>query len=465
MTSKLIPRIVLAILLLGVYLATLAPGLTWANDGADGGDLITAAATNGVAHPSGYPTYLLLARLFQFIPIGSLAFRTNLMSALTAVCTALVVYETVNTAQNQLASLAAAYAFGLSPLYWSQAVITEVYALHVLFIAVLLFLSTKDARHFLFGIILGLGIGNHITTIFLLPLLFHKEKQVLLRRGTGVALGLMVYLSLPLRAMFHPPINWGNPVTLENLIWLVSGKLYQGELLALESAMLPGRIRSTAALFLDQFGVLGVLIGFMGLIVYYKSTRLNRNMIWISLAFLIFPLMYDTRDSFLYLLPSFLCFAIWIGEGLGNLMNAAAQRSARLGIWVGLIFIAVVFIRAGGQWSQVDASRDHRAENFGREMMANTPKDAILFAKSDQAVLTLWYFHYALKERPDLVVIATDLLENKWYQESIRNNYPDLKLPDGFFMFPEVVAAHNPGRTICYVERSLSEKCDNRQNK
>ena len=38
------------------YLRTLAPGITWANDGYDSGDLITAAVTGGVAHPTGYPT-------------------------------------------------------------------------------------------------------------------------------------------------------------------------------------------------------------------------------------------------------------------------------------------------------------------------------------------------------------------------------------------------------------------------
>jgi len=50
------------VLIIGtVYGCTLAPGLTWANGGTDGGDLITAAATHRVAHTSGYPLYLLLA--------------------------------------------------------------------------------------------------------------------------------------------------------------------------------------------------------------------------------------------------------------------------------------------------------------------------------------------------------------------------------------------------------------------
>ncbi|MDD2923360.1 MAG: DUF2723 domain-containing protein [Anaerolineales bacterium] len=451
MQTKRLPQIILAASLSGVYLASLARGLTWANNGADGGDLITAAATGGVAHPSGYPVYLLLARLFQFIPVGSLAFRTNLMSALFAVCAALIVYEIVHASHHWLASLASAYALGLSPLFWSQAVIAEVYTLHILFIAALLYLSEKNSQRFLFGVIFGLGMGNHITIIFLLPLLFHKEKKVLLRRFAGIALGSLVYLALPLRAMSNPPVNWGDPTTFENFIWLVAGKLYQGQFFALTSAALWGQVKTTAALFLDQFGAVGLLVGFTGLVARDKLPRLHRNMLWIASAFLIFPLAYNTRDSFLYLLPSILCFSIWIGFGLGVLMERAAPRFSHQKILIfGFLLLFMLFIQAGAHWAQVDASHDNRAENFGRDAMAQIPKNAIVFAKNDEVVFALWYFHYALHNRPDIVVIAADLLQNKWYQETIRNAYPNLTLPD-FFMFSEVVAAYNPDRIICYA--------------
>src|SRR5881396_41572 len=82
----------LAIAILAIaYARTLAPGVTWANDGADSGDLVTAAATLGVAHPTGYPTYLILARLFQLIPVGDLALRSTIVSAVAAVLAALCV--------------------------------------------------------------------------------------------------------------------------------------------------------------------------------------------------------------------------------------------------------------------------------------------------------------------------------------------------------------------------------------
>ena len=81
--------------LLCTYLATIAPGLTWANGGSDGGDLIAAAATGGVAHPTGYPAYLLVASVFQLLPIGTLAFRTNLLSAISTLIAALLLHAVV----------------------------------------------------------------------------------------------------------------------------------------------------------------------------------------------------------------------------------------------------------------------------------------------------------------------------------------------------------------------------------
>ena len=68
-----------------VYAITLAPGITWENLGGDGGDLITAAFTWGIPHPSGYPTYLLGLRGFALVfPFGDEAFRANLFSAVLA---------------------------------------------------------------------------------------------------------------------------------------------------------------------------------------------------------------------------------------------------------------------------------------------------------------------------------------------------------------------------------------------
>jgi hypothetical protein len=65
-----------------LYFLTLAPTITWEHDGYDGGDLTTAAYTLGIPHPTGYPTYMLVGHIFAQLPVGDVAYRLNLLSAL-----------------------------------------------------------------------------------------------------------------------------------------------------------------------------------------------------------------------------------------------------------------------------------------------------------------------------------------------------------------------------------------------
>ncbi len=76
----------------GVYVRTLAPSITWKNKGADSGDLVAAAFTGRIPHPPGYPLYTLLAELFIALPIGGVVFRVNLLSAISAAATLVILY-------------------------------------------------------------------------------------------------------------------------------------------------------------------------------------------------------------------------------------------------------------------------------------------------------------------------------------------------------------------------------------
>src|SRR5262249_55620754 len=65
---------------LTVYCTTLAPTVVFV----DSGELIVAARSLGVAHPPGFPLYVLLAHLATRLPFGSVAARVNFASALFA---------------------------------------------------------------------------------------------------------------------------------------------------------------------------------------------------------------------------------------------------------------------------------------------------------------------------------------------------------------------------------------------
>ena len=59
-----------------LYVLTLAPTVTLV----DSGELIVASAKLGVAHPPGFPLYVLLAHIASLLPLGSTAVRIHLAS-------------------------------------------------------------------------------------------------------------------------------------------------------------------------------------------------------------------------------------------------------------------------------------------------------------------------------------------------------------------------------------------------
>lgn len=487
--QKILPPLILAVSLLAMYLRTMAPGLTWAHDGSDGGDLITAAATGGIPHPTGYPLYLLLARLFQYLPVGSLAFRTNVLSAVATVFAAVLVYGLVwsastNAGENQdwLAGLAAGYAFGAAPLIWSQAVITEVYGLHGMLSALTVFLYVRPAPLSISsqkrldswrGLTLGLAIGNHISIVLLLPVALvlgcvnvggqpgevsapwlskMRWNQAALMRQLGMLVaGLSIYLIIPMRAMANPPVNWGNVVTPTRFWWLVSGQLYQDYYLAWNLPATWERLQAAAALLVQQFGMPGILLGLVGLILFGKPSRLFLLTGWMAVLFTVFAVVYRSNDSYVYLMPAFLAFAVWIGLGVIGLSNQFKRWSIPVKIVLSLLFMTYLVIQSITQFNRVDASTDTRAESFGGQVLRVAPEHALLFARGDRAIFALWYFHFALGERPDVSVVAEDLLHFDWYQENLRAVYPSLLVP-GPFPWAETVALANPSRPVCYVQ-------------
>jgi hypothetical protein len=456
----------------GVYISTLAPGLTWAHNGADGGDLISAVAAGGIPHPSGYPTYLLLAQALKLIPFGSLAFRMNLLSAICALAAAIFVYLTVvrlpffSGMLQRVGGLVAALAYGLSPLAWSQAVITEVYSLQAFFLALLLYLWSlrlENASPISFrynvitGLVCGLAMGNHLITVFILPVAFlmggvigrsiGSGPQILdkkyLRSGwkiqwksigwrfAGFLVGLLVYLVLPLRAASNPPINWGNPLSLNGFLWLVSGRLYSGLVLEVPLDYILPRIQYWANLLIDQFGWIGLVLGLFGLFTLQGASVKKIYFVtgWLFFMFSIFSIGYNSYDSDVYLIPAFMAYSLWVGLGTAALIKLLHHRRAWLGNLAGVFILTGLIIPAIIHYPLMDDSHDRTAETYGSEVLRSTPADAIIFTEGDRATFTLWYFRFVLHQRPDVAVVATGLLPYDWYRETLRSTFPSLFVP------------------------------------
>ncbi len=464
---KHLASLVVAGILVLCYAVTIAPGLTWANGGADGGDLITAAATNGIAHPSGYPLYLLLARAFQLIPIGALAFRTNLLSAICTILAALALQTFLRRQQNSVgAALLAALAFGLAPVVWSQAVITEVYGLQSLLIILFLFglLDEKfPGGDWTRGLLFGLAISNHLTTLCLFPLLLFRfcpqpgfaRPGELGKRGLACLCGLTLYLTLPLRAAFHPPVNWGNPVTVENFWWLVSARLYATYPLGISLSDAFLRLRAFAGLLLEQFTLPGVLIGVYGLFSAMPRRTLFASL-WMFVSFACFAIFYGSYDSQVYLIPAYLAFTMWLAYGIQDILRALSARPRLAQLAMTLLF-AGLLLCVPGTLSKVDAAHDPRAEQFGARFVASAPRSALIFASGDESTFALWYFHHALDQRRDVAVIADDLLPYNWYASTLAKTYPSLQISPMRGSSRSEIIANNPDRPTCFVSSGVTE--------
>jgi hypothetical protein len=69
--------LILGVFFIGLYIRTLAPGLLQG----DSGEFQILAYRLGHAHTTGYSVYLIMAKLFTFLPIGNIAYRVNMFSA------------------------------------------------------------------------------------------------------------------------------------------------------------------------------------------------------------------------------------------------------------------------------------------------------------------------------------------------------------------------------------------------
>ena len=119
---------------------------------------------------------------------------------------------------------------GLSPLLWQQAVITEVYALHALLVALLGWAVLVHPDKLWYVVMLvALGMANHLTFVLLLPAAFYiiwaqrigcqnisnGVRRARLRHVLPIAAiwaGLCLaraYVRMPLAAAKAPPVNWG----------------------------------------------------------------------------------------------------------------------------------------------------------------------------------------------------------------------------------------------------------------
>ena len=467
---------VVFVLALAVYGLTAPAGLTWAHASADGGDLITAARVLGVPHPSGYPTWTLLAILLDQLPLGTAAWRATLLSMVSGALTAALAAATVPalmpragvwiaaTPTNRTGTagdlsggpspavlvlsltpaVLAGLALAFAPLFWGQAIVAEVYALHACLAAAALWALVRwqagGANRWAAaaGLFLGLGLGNHLTTVWLLPaagiVLWTARERRRGRAGAalaaGLAAGLLVYLYLPLAAAGDPPVNWGNARTLEGLWWLVSGQLYRGFAFAVAWGDVPGRLAGWAAELWRSFLPWGMAAALLGWATLFQRNRSLAAAFAVSLLLgLVWAVGYNTSDSLLSLLPGWVIWALALGAGVSAALDWLLDWNRRAALAAALLAIALAVAPLILHWQAQTLRGDQAAEQFYSQVLRQAPAGAVLLTAGDQATFALWYGRYGLGLRPDVTPVSRDLWALASYRATVARQHPDLAGP------------------------------------
>ncbi len=409
----------LAVCLFGVYLTTICPTVYLG----DSGELTAAAFCLGVPHGSGYPLYVVLGKLFSLLPVGSIAFRLNLMSTLFCVLTVWLVWSMiVREAGSRVGGFVGAFSLAFVPVFWFQSVPAEVYALHCFFVALLMWVLQRwdeERRFFLvlvFAFLTGLSFGNHMQTVMLAPavffIIFSGDRKALLRVGPLLVLtlffvfALTLYAYLPIRTVSGAAIHWGDPDSVERFLAHVTGRSHRAGYVLNKAPMeYLSRAREVLGFVWSQFGVLlaAALWGWLRL-------RSGRWRVFFVLL-IVFDLAYAVFLNIIsfevtpFTLPTCIGVGVLIGVGVGDALRRVTGFKR-----VGLATVRVLkgaccvipVILFSSHYSLCDQSLNYTAYEHATNIFRTLGQGDTLFVRGDNYVFPVTYGRLVERMREDV---------------------------------------------------------------
>jgi tetratricopeptide (TPR) repeat protein len=411
-----------------LYVACAAPGLYLR----DSGELTTAAFTLGIAHETGFALWCLWVKALTFIPLGEVATRVSVSSALAAATAAWLAFRAVVAlAPGQKAETAATAAgLGAAALtaagltMFRAATVAEVYATATAALAAALILWTRAAEGdrragLMLALLGGLSLGLHAQVRLLVGPAAIILALVRLRRGdrwplvapTALALGTAVVCYMPLRAARAPAANWADPRTLGALGAQLSAarirRAFAGEMFHDTGAHLVAFARQMEG----QLGLVAILVALGGL-VWLLSARARRPLGVILVVVLVGDALYSSGlnpmaiDDLQVGHPTALALAIAAGAGV----LAAARQLGRAAPWAAAALAVLITVPAA--FADVDAKLGlgPEASTWATAALDQAPPRALLLVQSDDLAAGSTYEQYVAGARPDVTLLVRQIV-------------------------------------------------------
>jgi len=351
----------------------------------------------GTAHPPGYPLYTLLdAGIVRLVPVGSVALRANLLSAVFAVLTcALAVGVLRHLGVGRALAAGGATGLGLVQPFWRYAVVAEVYTLTAAFLVGASAARWRTRRP---GgaaglraavLVFALSFAHATSNVLLVPgllvllaawrpawLLRPRELATLLPAGALLALGPYAYL--PWRTAVGGSTYLDSRVTDVGSFWaVVTGRRFTGEMFdAPWPEVVHQRLPELGSAATAAYGPWLLAAAAVGLAVLLRSRPVVGllTLAWV-LAVTVFVLGYQVGDWATMLVPVWVLVGLWAVVGLDRVLRLLRAPGRVLAVLVAAA-LPVAGLVTG--YAAVDRSRVDPQSPVDAALLA-VPDDAIIF--------------------------------------------------------------------------------------
>ncbi|MCE5299556.1 MAG: DUF2723 domain-containing protein, partial [Spirochaetia bacterium] len=460
-----------------VYISTISPSF----NSDDSPETTVAFHTLGIQHPPGYPLSTLIGKIFQHIPLGSPAFRANLMAVffnlLAAFFAVLLVMLLVKRAGIKdgftatAAGICAAAFYLFNGTAWLQGVIGKgaIYALNsfmLVFCLWALFKISENKKYlYLFAFVYGLSMGNHWTSMIVIApaviyYLFTERKNISPTEFAGsclfLFLGAGVYLYVAIRSAGNPVYAWGDIRTINDFIWLITRAQYsgvEGTHTLKDTFNLLGYYVKNLSFF--EFPLLSGLLFLPGAWFLIKRSKREGVTLAASMLLIVVSVAHfatpPPKTEWLikpYLVSANMLAAILMAYCLLAVSHMIKGKAAA---YV-LAGAGAVLALAGLLMNNPGSARYYIGYDYAKNIEKSLKEGTIFMCEGDMNVGAA--LHLALVDRKKIVPFMPVVCTYKWYREQVRRNYGQfITLPPESPRVPEVIAgliSSNAGRPLYY---------------
>ena len=407
-----------------------APSVSWQ----DSGSLVSAAWYLGIAHPPGEPAYLALGRLAQLLPVGDIAFRLNLLSALALACCALPLAMLAHEGMREAGfSSSAALAAGVvAPLLvllgfgaQLQGVRAELYSLTALLLIAALAASvvlTGLRSSAAVGLLVGLGAAVHpLLTVAALPALVVARalRSRLTPRDLLVAFpacgwSFAVVAWLPLRAGAVPHRAWGVPDSPGAIVDVLLARNFAANFGTEDSALVDNLM-----LLLEEWmraGLPLLLVLAAAAALTWHTQSIVRAMVVALPLWLLGNLMTMAPQNKLYANNPDVLGYLLVGSvavaPLAAMALIGGLSSHRSVLSRGALALLLLFavLSQGFDGNQAGRTGNYLPSRFATAQSAALPAGSILLTSGNDTAFLWTYLQGVERRRSDLVVVNRVLL-------------------------------------------------------